>query len=129
VAEVEHREVQAREVVTIGAGDPFWRQGTIEVAPGALMRLIPPADATDERIAAVQRMVLAAGAAGVKLMPRAAGREIAEGEVEPAVEQGSAPTTGDLREAVARELEAAKGLPDRAAVATRIEEALGAAGL
>jgi len=58
--------------VTLDPSAVVWTSGGLPEIAGAIVRIIPPADATDERIGAVLEAVRAAGAV-TKLLPRVSG--------------------------------------------------------
>jgi len=60
-------------LLTLDESHGAWGGGPLPDAHGAILRVIPPADATDESIGAVLDRCRALGVATTKLMPRAAG--------------------------------------------------------
>lgn len=68
-------------LVTIGPEATVWKVGGLPDVHGAIVRVIPPPDATDDRIGAVLGQLTSAGALVVKLMPSAAGGVVALPEV------------------------------------------------
>lgn len=76
----EVREVDgARALITIDGTDKVWSEAwedsrvvadTMTYFKGAIVRVQPPADATDERVEAVQALLVNAGAEVVRVAPR-----------------------------------------------------------
>lgn len=60
-------------LVTLDSTAVIWTSGGLPEVTDAIVRVIPPADATDERIGAVLDAVRAAGAVATKLLPRVSG--------------------------------------------------------
>jgi hypothetical protein len=71
---IESIGVPARTLLTFAEEHPAWTEGwagpNADEARGALVRLFPPAAASEERIASVARALEAAGAARVKIVSR-----------------------------------------------------------
>ncbi len=74
----------ARRLRTFPANHRMWdpKSGWVHAVRGFLVRLYPPAGAEDARIEQVAAEVRAAGAAGVKVMPRPAGPTVSGSRVE-----------------------------------------------
>lgn len=74
----------ARRLRTFPANHRMWdpKSGWVHAVRGFLVRLYPPAGAEDARIEQVAAEVRAAGAAGVKVMPRPAGSTVSGTRVE-----------------------------------------------
>jgi len=95
----------ARRLVTVGPEAGFWTGelggavGSMEDWKGAIVRFVPPADATEERIETLSKLAETAGAVAVKVLPKLAigtiGRPTGEAEREV-----GAPIVLGLREAV-----------------------------
>lgn len=60
-------------MVTLGAEHGAWEGGPLPDAHGAIVRVVPPAGASDEQIGAVLERLRSLGIAGTKLLPRVAG--------------------------------------------------------
>jgi hypothetical protein len=71
VRRVEHPN--PLRLLTLGAEHGAWDGGPLPDAHGAIVRVVPPANATDESIGVVLDRCRALGVAAVKLLPRAAG--------------------------------------------------------
>jgi hypothetical protein len=87
---------------------------------GAIVRLSPPASATDADVAEVEEMARASGAVAVRVAPRPAAPEVAREAVLQAAEDAPARS---LREVVAKILEGARSA-DPGALVDLVEEAL-----
>lgn len=123
--EVVEREA-ARQLLTIEPDDSAWATGSLEssITSGALVRVRPPADASDEAIAGLRETLRSAGAAAVKVLPRAAGTSFAvvpEGERERKAGR-------TIRQVVMERAEAAV-TADRPALLQALDEALSEVGL
>jgi hypothetical protein len=74
-----------RELVTIRPTDPVWTSDRIVCKPGSIVRLQPPATASDADITRVKEGLTRAGAARVRVEPRATGEKVvAQKEERPA---------------------------------------------
>jgi len=120
---------EPRRLLTVDVGSTLWA-GEMEVDPdavkGAIVRLLPPADATDLRIEEVRALFEAAGAAAVRPMPRAAIGRVGEREV-----GGNAVDTRavvDLRAAVLA-VAARMAAADPAALKAELEAVMSEVGL
>ena len=84
---VRFQRVKARRLVTISPKDSIWVESyvgdTLRLLSGAIVRAFPPADAGDERIEAVKLELEAAGAARVRIEPRATGTKTVAPETAP----------------------------------------------
>ena len=60
-------------LITLGPDAVAWTSGGLPDMQGAIVRLLPPADVSDDRIEAVTASVRQAGAVATKLLARAAG--------------------------------------------------------
>jgi hypothetical protein len=66
-----------RELRVIGETDGVWTGGTLPTMPGALVWVEPPADASDELVDDVERVLRGTGAAKVLVAARRRGKPIA----------------------------------------------------
>ncbi len=90
------RDLAVRLVVTLGVGHAVWDgKSALKKYAGALVRLEPPEDVSDERVAEVEQKLMKFGAAAVKVK-RAAKAVLAMAE--PEREEGA--TRRSLREVV-----------------------------
>jgi hypothetical protein len=77
--------VDTRELVTIRPTDPVWISDSIVCKAGSIVRLQPPATASDADIARVKEGLQRAGAVRVRVEPRAKGEKVvAQKEERPA---------------------------------------------
>lgn len=66
----------ARALATTTPDDPVWRGSPASCEPGAIVRLRPPADASDADVARVRAAHERAGAVRCRVEPRAPGAEV-----------------------------------------------------
>jgi len=119
--------VDSRLVVTVEPSAEVWVGGGIDaqVARDAIVRLIPPADATDVLIATVRGAFETAGAAAVRVVPRVAG-----GAVVPRAAMTPAASAAPVREVVMQMVnEARVDDAEREQLRAVVDEALTAEGL
>jgi hypothetical protein len=75
-----------RDLVTIRPSDPVWSSSEPTCKAGAIIRLQPPATASDADVTRVREWFLRSGAVRVRVEPRAAGEKVvAPVETKPAV--------------------------------------------
>lgn len=67
---------EARPLSTTTPDDPVWRGAPASCPPGAIVRLRPPADASDADVARAREAHERAGAVRCRVEPRAAGVEV-----------------------------------------------------
>lgn len=65
-----------RRLVTIHPSDSVWTSFNARCEPGSIVRVRPPATASDADIARVEAALLKAGAVRVRVEPRAAGEKV-----------------------------------------------------
>lgn len=130
---VRRVELDARNLITIGALHPLWMQArgqaigeevVAEIArcvfTGAIVRVQPPADASDEEIAKVKELLEKGGAAVVR------GDKRARGDALPEVDLFAAPALHrNLREVVMRHADAS---PRAAELRALLDQELAKAG-
>lgn len=66
----------ARVLATIGPDDPAWKGEHPACPPGAIVRIRPPASASDADVARVQASLERAGASRARVEARAAGADV-----------------------------------------------------
>lgn len=77
VARLEARALEARRLLTVEPEAAVWTGAEIEdEVEGAIVRLQPPADATDARIEEIKALFELSGAVAVKVIPRQASGSI-----------------------------------------------------
>lgn len=65
-----------RRLVTIHPSDSVWTSFVVRCEPGSIVRVRPPATASDADVARVETALLQAGAARVRVESRAAGEKV-----------------------------------------------------
>lgn len=108
-------------MLTLGPEHGAWEGGPLPDAHGGIVRVVPPAQATDEQIGAVLDRLRNLGTAGVKLLPRATGDAV----VLPAVER---PVRKRHREVVTELVNESVGV-DRALLLEVVQAVMDAEGL
>ena len=75
--EVRQVKLSTRKLITIRHTSHAWKN-FLKLKPpvGSLVRLVPPAEATDAQIAELRSRLLESGAKGVKVAPRASGDQV-----------------------------------------------------
>lgn len=116
--------VEARGLRTVGPDDGFWKGDAIREPWGELVRVLPPADATDEVVARAEAAFYELGAAKVRVGARAAGKATI-----PAGDRSPAPLTArrSIRD-VCKELVAEARVDDRSALSVLVDRLLSEAG-
>jgi hypothetical protein len=114
--------LDTRELLTVGEGDEVWWTFSMSVSPGAIVRLQPPPEATDEEIERMKRELLRLGAAAVRAMPRRLG------SVVPQVEARAVKASEGARQAAMALVDEAH-TRDRDALRDAVEVSLAASGL
>jgi len=120
-ASFKNLPLKSRRLVTIGPDAAVWKEPEDADSPewmkGAIVRLQPPADASDQLVSAMEKILYGAGAAVVRIDQRA------QEDVEPVADAPTEPEV-NLREAATR---AAASEPQ--GVRDVVEEALSRAKL
>jgi hypothetical protein len=104
--------------------DPQRLPKTLAAVKGAIVKAQPPDGATDEQVRAFEEACKAAGALHVRILPRRRARRLVAASSAPAAPKARR----DLRAACMVTLEASV-FPDKTALRTEVEAALGAVGL
>lgn len=111
-----------RQLVTIHPTDPVWTSFEVRCEAGSIVRVRPPATASDADIERIEAELLRAGAARVRVEPRAAGEKVvAPIERRPAVRS-------TMRETVLRMADEAR-THNREALRDELERAMTKAGI
>lgn len=130
-ARVTAHPVKARELLTVSEGSALWvgvpgpyvaGVHAVDDIKGAIVRLKPPPDATDEKVEQAREALLRSGAAAVRVMPRQR-----KDVVPQKAKRDPVPLRGP-REVVMEMAEQAN-TEDKAALKSLLEDALSAAGL
>lgn len=126
---VNEHLVEARALIEIGPNDPWKRfeSGDYKVhanVKGAIIKVVPPASATDETIDRLRTVLIEAGALTVRVMPRPKGAVIPAG-VEVKTKK---PAHRSVREVVLQLTKEANS-KDHAALKTIVEETMSKVGL
>jgi ADP-ribosylglycohydrolase len=120
---VEQCEIEgARRLVTIGPDDPIWEAGSVEPYRGAIVRIVPAAAMTDEKVDSL-RLRIAQVAAATRVLPRRHAGVVTEA---PRAPERSAHKRA--REIVGQMVDEAN-TNDREALRAFCEEVMGRAGL
>jgi hypothetical protein len=114
---------EARVLQTISPDDPVWRGGAASCAPGAIVRIRPPADASNADVERLINALRRAGAVRCRAEPRAASAEVLTRPERPAKAERRT-----IREVVER-MVAESRAHDREALAATTDEALTEEGL